>query len=408
MVTSCHFFDHASTTPSSDEIRQALLRFEKEDFGNPSSAHILGRSTQQAVHEAKVFFADAFKLPSPDQVIFTGSGTEANNLAIQGVALQRFTQQFKKNAVSKGQRICFSSTEHAAVANTARSLQDFGFEAHPLPVQTNGQLIEEEFERGIRESGVLVSIHQVNSITGALLPVERLARTAKRIRPEVYFHTDAIQGFGKTTQVFEAGGIDLVSISAHKIGGPKGIGALLILNPGLLKSGLRPLIWGGNQQSGLRSGTQSPGLISAFHLAAKLRLKRLSQSLPRIHALRQALKNSLTERKLLPELLHWNSPEESVPHIISLSALGVDPSHLSRMLEDQGLVISTRSACSSKKLEPEPVLQAMGFSMDHAQSAFRISLAEDQTLDEIEKLVVGLEQSLKRLHALRPSFRRRS
>ncbi|MCM2323537.1 MAG: aminotransferase class V-fold PLP-dependent enzyme, partial [Oligoflexia bacterium] len=271
------FFDSASTTRCCEAAVQAFRQFAVDEFGNPSSAHAPGQRASRAIREARQFFAETFRV-EPDQVVFTGSGTEADNLALSGVALK-----WLENPDRPAFRVLASATDHPAVRKTALSLASFGAEARLLPVDRAGQLRREEFLELLTPSCALCSVQQVNNITGAVLPVEELAALAKERVPGLIFHTDAVQAFGKLRHPSAPSAVDLVSLSAHKISGPKGVGALIVLNRSLLKPArLRPLLWGGDQEMGWRSGTPNPGLIAGFHAAARLALSELERN--RAHA----------------------------------------------------------------------------------------------------------------------------
>jgi cysteine desulfurase len=390
-VNSYLYFDHASTTRCSDLAARFVQQFNQEDFGNPSSAHIYGQKAAQAIRQARRFFADYFHV-EPEQVIFTGSGSEANNLAIYGIATSALIQ--KKD--SPCLRIVTSEIEHSSVGSTIESLQDFGLEVQKIQVNTQGKIVVEKFLDLLTPSTILISIHQVNNILGNIIPVEELAILAKKKVPQLIFHTDSIQGFGKIPSPIFPSDIDLVSISSHKIEGPKGVGALIILNKKLLKSSLRPLIWGGKQEGGFRSGTQNAGLIAGFHVAAQQALSEQKNSYEHVTQLKTRFLEILGTKRLLtdPNRIWVNSPDNAIPHILSLSIPGFQSGPMARLLEERGCLVSTGSACNSKKSEPEPVLRAMKFPSDYQTSMLRISFSRRNTLNEVEILAQSLENSL--------------
>jgi len=384
------FFDNASTTRCCKEAAEALQHFAEQAFGNPSSSHALGQRSARAIHEARVFFADHFHT-SPAQIIFTGSGTEADNLAVSGVALASL---FK---TKKPSRILVSASEHPAVAKAAIALQAHGCDVQTIPIDQQGQIIREKFLDLLTPATSLVSIQQVNNITGAILPVEELARITKERVPGAIFHTDAVQAFGKIPSLTSPSPVDLVAISAHKIEGPKGVGALIVLNSKLLKSGLQPLIWGGDQESGFRSGTQNAGLISGFHLAAKRMLAKQDAFIAHARTLRDRLQTQLAAHKI--DAL-WNSPKDGAPHIINLSFPGFPSAPLARFIEERGCIISTGSACHSNSAETDPVLTAMNIPRAAQLSAIRISFSEELTIQNIDTLAATISDSLKRMELL--------
>jgi cysteine desulfurase len=392
---SYFFFDHASTTPCCEAANRLLSYYATESFGNPSSNHVYGEKAATAIRNARGFFAKKFHI-KPEQIIFTGSGSEATNLALYGLALPALIH--KKSSPSL--RILISNTEHPSVLKTASSLKDLGFDIQLLPVDSQGQIICEKLISLLTPSPLLVSIHQVNNITGALLPIEELAQVVKAHSPKTLFHTDSIQAFGKIKLPHYPSSVDLISLSAHKIEGPKGVGALVLLNPKILSSyGLRPLIWGGDQENGFRSGTQNTGLIAGFHVAAEEALKNREKNFEVVSQLNSYFFKCLESEGLL-KIIHKNSPDLAIPHIISLSFPGFLASPLAKFLEGYGCIVSTGSACHSRKKEPEPILKAMGFPLDLQISALRVSFSQRNTLDDINTLVHSLKASLKRMQAL--------
>lgn len=389
-----HFFDSASTTPCCSEASQLVQQFAIEDYGNPSSSHFFGQKAARAIREARLFFAQTFRV-EPDQIIFTGSGSEADNLAIYGTALNALRTH------PQTLRVIASSTEHPAVRRTVQSLSHLGIDAQLIPVDATGQISRSHYEQILTPSTLLVSIQQVNNITGAILPVEELAQIAKEKVPGVIFHTDAVQGFGKARTITAPSPVDLLSISGHKVKGPKGVGALIVLNRRLLKSGLQPLIWGGEQEGGFRSGTQNPGLIAGFSAAAQQTLAQLDSRNEHFRTLQNCLKEFLIEKGLMSrqgeptKKICWNSPELAVPHIVSLSIPGFPTGPLTRLLEERGFLVSTGSACSSSKAEPDAVLSAMGYPPQINQFAIRISFLDVHQVEDIQNLVNALEESLR-------------
>ncbi|MBI4925244.1 MAG: cysteine desulfurase [Bdellovibrio sp.] len=405
------FFDYASTTPCCTAALEAIQEFSVKKFGNPSSKHSFGNMANTAIKEARLFFADIFNT-QPEQILFTGSGSEANNLALYGICLDYLSKNLK-NTFNSPPRILVSSIEHPSVKQTALSLSPYGIDVQCIPVNKNGQIKLEQFMDLITPQTLLVSIHQVNNIIGSLLPVEELARIAKTKCPSLIFHTDAVQAFGKVQtarapSTLDLTKIDLVSLSAHKIEGPKGVGALIVLNEKLLHSGLRPLIWGGGQEQGFRSGTQNPGLISAFKIASQKAVAEQDQVTRHTLALRNYLLASLKNKKLLTanldSPLRLNSPLDtqiSVPHIINLSAPGFPSGPWAKLLEEKNCIVSTGSACGSRKEESDEVLLAIGLSpKNQASQAIRISFSMRNTLQEIDILTNAIESTLNQMARL--------
>jgi cysteine desulfurase len=396
------FFDSASTTPCCEEAARLVEQFSTLDYGNPSSVHAYGQKAARVIRDARSFFAKTFQV-EPNQIIFTGSGTEANNLAIYGVALAQLARQNSSSQKNSLNRVLISSLEHPAVRKPAESLSSLGFETQRIPVTPECQIDIPSFLELLTPSPLLVSIQQVNNIVGAHLPVEELAQICKAQAPNAIFHVDAVQAFGKVKLPKSPSKIDLISISGHKFGGPKGIGALIILNKKLLQNGLRPLIWGGGQENGFRSGTQNSGLIAGFHISAQKALQNSEENWKKVSDLKTELQRIFQEMQLTP--MYWNSPENAVPHIISLSFPGYAAGPLSRLLEERGCLVSVGSACSSKKPEPDPVLSAMGLSLEVQRSTLRVSLSQELSKEDLKKLVQAFADSLERMKLLEGKLR---
>ncbi len=397
MLKNYLFFDHASTTKCCPEAAELVNRFNVEDFGNPSSAHAFGTTASKAIRDARIFFAREFGVSEP-QVVFTGSGSESDNLALYGIALREL---IRKRTPSVRPRVLFSAVEHAAVRKTALSLQELGFDAVPIPVGSDGRVSIAHLDALLTDQTSIVSVMQVNNVTGAIQPVEELAKHVRQKCPSAIFHCDAVQGFGKLPSLTPASGIDLVSISAHKIEGPKGIGALLVLNQGLLAGGIRPLIWGGDQEGGLRSGTPNAGLIAGFHAAAKRFLAQREQNFERLKKLHRYFREQLNHAALLDSRVTWNSPLENVaPHIISLSVPGYPSALVASLLEQRGCLVSMGSACSTGKPEPDPVLLAMGLDSQRLLGAFRVSFSAETSEEDIQTLVSAIHETTETLRNL--------
>lgn len=380
------FFDCASTTQCCTAADEAMRQFSVAEYGNPSSRHAMGQKTAQAIFEARKFFGEVFDIDGtqPGRVIFTGSGTESDNLAISGI-LRAYLIKGKKPRV-----IC-SSIEHPAVGKSVMSWADFGFDVWTAPVDERGQIIENVLLDMMTDDTALVSIMRVNNIVGSVQNVEAIARAVKAKNPNVVFHSDAVQAFTKVSvPKGELSAVDLVSISAHKIEGPKGIGALIVLNPKLISERrLRPVIFGGGQEWGLRSGTQNAGLIAGFQAATEQALNKNSHA--HLENLRGRLRAEISERQIP---VTWVSPEDAVPYIVNLAVPGHDVGKLSCDLEERGVLISLGSACSSQKGEPDPVLAAMGLAPEIYSSSIRVSFCDAMQEHDITALAGALEESI--------------
>lgn len=402
------YFDSASTTPCCGEAIELFQKYARNDFGNPSSSHGLGQRSARAIQEARRFFGTVFGTP-PDQVLFTGSGTESDNFAIYGramPALERYWQNFQKGRADLPPRVIASAIEHPAVKRTIESLIPYGLDAQWIPVDSQGQVLWENLEPLLTPQTFLVSIQQVNSVVGTIQPVEELARKVKEKAPQVVFHTDSVQAFGKIEVPRFPSAVDLVSLSGHKIEGPKGIGALIVLNKKLLTTPtFRPLVWGGGQENGFRSGTQNAGLIAGFHIAAQLALSNRESNYKRVGALKERLLSAFTTLGMLSSdpnrsLLRINSPDSASPYILNISVPGLPAAPLARVLEEQGCIVSVGSACHSRKQEPDPVLEALGLPVKLQTSAIRISLSKTVRDEEIQILARAIQESVERLRLL--------
>jgi cysteine desulfurase len=390
------YFDHAATTPLCLEAAKKSEEYSLQCFANPSSSHSLGREAARAINEARKFFAGNFGV-EPEQVIFTGSGTESDNLAIYGVHAAKLAQKLKSGVAQSLEFAC-SSVEHPAVKKTIRSLEDFGTTSVQIPVNAQAQIEIESLKDFISEKTNFLSVMRVNNIVGSVFPVEELAREAKRINPKLVFHSDCVQAFGKISIPRSPSSVDLVSISSHKVEGPKGVGALIVLNRNLLDTTqLRPLIFGGGQENGFRSGTQSAALISGFHAAAQKTLFHLDEHSSKVSFLRENFKNTLKKDDFLSESLRWNSPENAVPNITNLSAPRIPSSALLKLLEKKGIIASAGSACSSTSTVADPVLTSMGLLPEHAKSSFRISFSNQHSVQDVQSLTLALKEALSEL-----------
>jgi cysteine desulfurase len=399
------FFDNASTTRCCRAAAELVQRFATEDFGNPSSSHALGQQAAKAIRESRLFFARVFNV-NPEQIVFTGSGSESDNLAVYGIALEALARHRSRGGETKAPRVITSAIEHPAVKRTVLSLVSLGIDARLAPITPAGQIDPARFEELLTPETVLVSFQRVNNIMGALLPVEKLAELTKRKVPQAIFHTDAVQAFGRVDVPTSPSAVDLVSISAHKIEGPKGVGALVLLNKQLVKTGLRPVIWGGEQEGGLRSGTQNAGLIAGFHAAAEQTLASRAEYQAHVAALRSRLRERLEAAGCLSRpgeedgSIRWNSPDDAVPYIVNLSVPGYPSGPLARLLEERHCLVSTGSACSSQKVEPDAVLSAMGLPAPVCSSAIRVSFSRHNTLEDVDALAHAFRESIELMSKL--------
>lgn len=368
------YFDHAATTYVLPEVADLMLRIMKEDYGNPSSKHRKGMEAENYIKTAACQLAQIMKV-EPKNIVFTSGGTESNNMALIGAAMAN--QRAGKHIIS-------TPIEHASVYNPLLYLEKQGFELTILDVDEQGLVKPEALEAAIRDDTILVSIMAVNNEIGAIEPVDTCARVIHGKNPGAVFHVDGIQAFGKLAVYPKRMGIDLYSISGHKLHASKGVGALYV-NPEIK---LHPLILGGGQQKDMRSGTENVPGIAGLGLAAKLAYDNLSQRMEHL----EKLKRHLTEGALKLEGVTDNSGE--APHIVSLSFRGVRSEVLLHALEDKGIYVSSGSACSANHPGISGVLQAIGLEKELLDSTLRFSFAENNTLEEIDYTLQALKELL--------------
>lgn len=376
-----HYLDNAATTPVLPAAAQKAAQMMTEQFGNPSSLHQRGFLARQAVELARAQVAEKLSA-KPEELFFTSGGTEANNLAIFGAA----------NALHRrGNRIVTTMIEHDSVLGPMKELERQGFELVYIKPSSDGRISTEELETAIDEKTILVSVMLANNETGAILPVRQAARHIKRNKLAALLHTDAVQAFGKLDCAPQKLGVDLMTISAHKVHGPKGIGALYV------RKGvhLLPRFFGGGQESGLRSGTESTPLIVAFGEAAKA-LPKPTELLPKMEALNLLLREKLSD---LPGVC-LNSPELGegyLPYVLNFSAGSVRAETMLHFLSERGVYVSSGSACG--KARPSHVLTAMELPPECIASSLRASFSRFTTEKDVLALAEGVAAGLQELRS---------
>lgn len=371
------YFDAAATSKPSASVLSCFEEASTRYLGNPSSNHALGREAARAVEEARKDMLSSFGLSKTHQAIFLSGATEANNLALKGVAFQY---------QNRGKKILVSSVEHPSVLVPAKQLcSRFGFELVLLPVDETGRVKPETLSEAIDNDTILVSVMGVNNETGAVNDLKALSEIVRGY-PKCYFHSDLTQALGKVEIPFDC--LDLFSFSGHKIHGLKGSGALVY------KSSLRflPLLDGGGQENGYRSGTVSPALCSSLALAVRLATGKTKENYPKIDALRKRLLAGLDEENFV-----LNSDPEGSPYVVNFSLRYHKASVVVEALSEQGIYVSTASACSSKKEPYSEVLLAMGKSMEIAANAIRVSFDENNTIEEVDTFLLRLKKCLEEI-----------
>ena len=374
------YLDYNATSPLHPQVRQRMAPFLEEIFGNPSSLHTLGREAREAIESVRSQVLAALGDPAGD-LIFTSGGTEADNLSLTGIC-----RAYRE----KGDHLIVSSVEHHAVLHPAQALGREGWRVTILPVDAQGRVDPAVVERAIGPRTVLLSVMQANNEVGVLQPIQEIGRIARR--HGVFFHTDAVQSFGKLPLDVRQMGADLLSISAHKLGGPKGVGALY------LRKGIRlaPLLHGGPHERSHRAGTEGvPGIVG-MGAAVEVSLKEVQDgTVRRIERFRDRLEQGLRER--IPEIEVNGSTEERLPGTLNVSFLGCHGETLLMAFDLEGICVSTGSACSSGSTEPSHVLVAMGLPPSSIDGSIRFSLGWGTTEQEIRECLVKIPPIVKRI-----------
>ena len=375
------YLDNSATTKCYDEVAELVCRVMCEDYGNPSSMHHKGVEAEQYVRYAKETLARLMKV-NEKEILFTSGGTESDNIALIGTAMAHHR---------RGRHLITTRMEHPAVLQTMTYLERQGFYVTYLSVDREGRIRLQELERAIRKDTILVSIMHVNNEIGSVQPIAEAGELIKRCNPQTLFHVDAVQGFGKFRIYPSRMNVDLLSVSAHKIHGPKGVGFLYI------RAGARvnPIIYGGGQQKGMRSGTENVPGIAGLAKAADLVYENLDQDVDRMYELRQKLIDGVS--RIEDVRVNGCPGREGAPHIVSLSVRGVRSEVLLHALEEKEIYVSAGSACSSNKPQISDTLKAIGVERDLLGSTIRFSLSVFTTAAEIEYTIQALEEMVPML-----------
>ena len=375
------YFDNSATTRCYDSVKDIVVKTMTEDFGNPSAMHLKGVEAEKYVREAAQILAKILKV-NEKEIIFTSGGTESNNLALFGGA--------DANKRS-GNHIITTSVEHAAVGQPAERLEQMGYEVTIVPVDHRGVVQLEALEKALRPDTILVSTMYVNNEVGAVMPVEEIAKLVHEKSPKALYHVDAIQAFGKYRIYPKKAGIDMLSVSSHKIHGPKGVGFLYINE----KARIQPQILGGGQQAGMRSGTDNVPGIAGLGVAAKMVYTDFDKKIEHMYQLKERLAEGFLK---LPDVrLNGMEIREGAPQILSASFLGVRSEVLLHTLEEKGIYVSAGSACSSHKRKAAGTLSAMGMEAAQRESTLRFSFSEENTFEEVDYALEVIGQVLPML-----------
>ncbi|WP_088241172.1 cysteine desulfurase family protein [Calothrix rhizosoleniae] len=380
------YLDYSATTPTSPEAIATMQAVLTQEWGNPSSLHMWGQRAATVLETARMQVGELINAPTSESIVFTSGGTESNNLAIMGVVRQ----------YSSPQHLIISGVEHSAVAEPVKLLEQWGWQVTRLPVDSKGRVNPLDLQAGLQNNTVLVSVIYGQSEVGTVQPIEELANIARRAG--VLFHTDAVQAAGRLPIDVQSLNVDLLSISSHKIYGPQGVGALYV-RPGVE---LLPLMGGGGQEMGLRSGTQPISIIAGFGIAAELALQEMPAETPRLIELRDRLFARLADT---PDLIPTGDLIQRLPHHVSFCLQNANGELLNgrtvvRQMNLAGIGISAGAACSSGKLSPSRVLLAMGYEDKPALGAVRMTLGRYTQSADIDWVAIALSQILERLQPM--------
>lgn len=381
------YLDHAATTPTHPEVIKAMLPYFSNAFGNPSSIYSYGREARKAVEEARTRVAKLIGARS-EEIIFTSGGTEADNLAFKGIA---FANE------DKGNHIITTSIEHHAVLEACKFLEGRGFKVTYLPVDHYGLVDPDDVKKAITSKTILVSVMHANNEVGTIEPIEEIGRITKEAG--VYFHTDAVQTVGHIPVNVERLNVDLLSLSAHKFYGPKGVGALYVRKGVKLVS----LLHGGEQERRRRAGTENvPGIVG-LSKAAELSEAEMEEEAERLTHLRDKLIKGLLER--IEHARLNGHPTQRLPNNVNMSFDYVEGESMLLNLDLEGICASTGSACSSTSLKPSHVLLALGLPPEQAHGSLRFSLGKENTEADVEQVIEVLANIVAKLRAMSPLFK---
>lgn len=370
------YFDNSATTKVLDSVKDIVVKTMTEDYGNPAAKHRKGMEAEQYIREARKIIADSMKVQEKE-ILFTSGGSESNNMAL--ICTAWANQRAGKHIIS-------TAIEHPSVYNPLGVLEELGFEVTILPVDHDGHISLKELEEAIRPDTILVSTMYVNNEVGAVEPVEEISRVIKAKNPSALYHVDAIQAYGKYVIRPKKQGIDLLSVSSHKIHGPKGVGFLYI------RSGvkIKPLIYGGGQQAGMRSGTENVPGVAGFGAAVKEMYTDHAEKIQKLIGLKDYMTDRLGE--IEGTVINSKKGEASAPQIVSVSFEGVRSEVLLHALEDKGIYVSSGSACSSNHPGISGTLKGIGVAQKLLDSTIRISFSIFNTKEEVDYTIDVLKE----------------
>lgn len=375
------YLDNSATTRVLPEVVELMNKIYLEDYGNPSSKHLKGIESERYILDAKEILAKTLKA-KPEEILFTSGGTESDNTALFGVM---------RANTRRGKHMITTMIEHHAILATAHQLEKEGYEVTYLPVDKYGQVSPESLKEAIRPDTVLVSVMHTNNEIGSVNNLEELSKVVKDANPEIYFHTDAVQGYTKSIIIPKRLGIDLLSVSGHKIHGPKGVGFLYVNE----KVKMNPFVYGGGQQSGRRSGTENVPGIAGMALAAKTLYDDFDNEINKLYELKDYLVKRLSD--IEGTVINGHTGRDSAPHIVSVSVRGVRAEVLLHALEEKGVYVSSGSACASNRNTVSETLASINIERDLLDSTIRLSFSIFTTMDEVKYAADCIEEIIPEL-----------
>jgi len=375
------YLDNSATTRVLPEVVELMNKIYLEDYGNPSSKHLKGIESERYILDAKEIIAKTLKA-KPEEILFTSGGTESDNTALFGVM---------RANTRRGKHMITTMIEHHAILATAHQLEKEGYEVTYLPVDKYGQVSPESLKEAIRPDTVLVSVMHTNNEIGSVNNLEELSKVVKEANPEIYFHTDAVQGYTKSIIIPKRLGIDLLSVSGHKIHGPKGVGFLYVNE----KVKMNPFVYGGGQQSGRRSGTENVPGIAGMALAAKTLYDDFDNEINKLYELKDYLVKRLSD--IEGTVINGHTGRDSAPHIVSVSVRGVRAEVLLHALEEKGVYVSSGSACASNRNTVSETLASINIERDLLDSTIRLSFSIFTTMDEVKYAADCIEEIIPEL-----------
>ncbi|MDO5852283.1 MAG: cysteine desulfurase NifS [Methanobacteriaceae archaeon] len=384
------YMDNSATSPTLEEIFKEMQPYYEKKFGNASTLYKMGLEAKKAIEKSRKQVANLINA-EPQEIIFTSGGTESDNWAIKGIALKELKKATSEN---KRNHIITSQIEHPAVLESCKFLETLGFEITYLPVYTNGIIKIEDLEKAIKKETILITIMNSNNEIGTIQPTKEIGKIANKYN--ITFHSDAVQSIGKIPVDVKKDNIDLLSISSHKIYGPKGIGALFI------KKGtkLEKFMHGGGQENGKRSGTENIPAIVGFGKACEIAKRDLKQNMEHNQEIRDQLTKKILTR--IPESFVNGDLVKRLPNNIHFRFSGIEGEALILRLEEKGLCAATGSACSSEKLEASHVLTALGIDPALAHGSLRLSIGIENSIDEVDEIVNDIDEVVKTLRNMSP------